>query len=78
MRRKKNTIHGIYDNSGTWVDLDAEIEPVFLDYIAYMFRSNALSDSQREVMLEGIHPIISPHMNSKLLLPFYRGKLSKP
>ena len=67
-RRKRNSILGLMDSSGTWQDDPRSVEGIILSYFASIFKSN--QPSNFEESLSAIHPRVTLATNASLTAEF--------
>lgn len=69
-RRKKNTIHGVFNKQGSWVEKTENIEAVFIEYFKTLFESSTPDSRSFNEAIVSIPRCMSQEMNDHLLTPF--------
>ncbi|XP_024195622.1 uncharacterized protein LOC112198734 [Rosa chinensis] len=65
-RKRKNVIHGLYDENGVWRDDDKGMEQIVTSYFTQMFTSSPIDMEAMHHTLEAIQPCVSAEMNLQL------------
>ncbi|XP_062014013.1 uncharacterized protein LOC133730438 [Rosa rugosa] len=60
--RRKNTLNGLYDDTGLWCDDDSGMEKVVSSYFSKMFAASELDYEAMELTLDAIQPSVTPDM----------------
>ena len=70
-RRRKNTIHGLKDNVGSWVSSAGDIRFVVLDFYRSLYSTNSDRISVSQFPWDSLHlPSLSDRHRQSLLAPF--------
>lgn len=75
-RKKINTIEGIRNGNGVWVNKEEEVMEVVRDYFVKSFSGISQSDQVQEV-LAGVEWKVSEDMNDRLTRPFEREEIGQ-
>ena len=67
-RRQKNTIVGIQDEQGNWMESDEDIERIVLEYYQSIYQSDMPSGF--DAVMQAIEPKVTPEMNASLTKEF--------
>ncbi|XP_061993303.1 uncharacterized protein LOC133711154 [Rosa rugosa] len=65
-RKRKNVIHGLYDENGVWRDDDKGMEQIVTSYFTQMFTASPIDMEAMHHTLEAIQPCVLEEMNSQL------------
>ena len=68
--RKKNSIWGIKDNSGRWIEKPKEVEHEFCSYFTNLFSTTQPSQKQMLAAMKNMIPRASEEINEMLEKPF--------
>lgn len=69
-RRRKNTIHGLFDNQCQWFEDDDGLEHVVTSYFTDMFSANDVDTNALYKVLHAIQPCVTEDMNLMLHAPY--------
>lgn len=65
-RKRKNTIHGLFDSQGQWFEDDIRLEHVVTSYFTHMFSASDVDTEAMEATLQAIQPCVTADMNHML------------
>ncbi|XP_062013973.1 uncharacterized protein LOC133730390 [Rosa rugosa] len=65
-RKRKNAIHGLFDEHGVWREDDAGVEQIVTSYFKNMFTDSPIDMEAMNTTLEAIQPSVTPEMNAQL------------
>lgn len=77
MRKRRNEIQGIRDESGVWISDRKELDHAFENYFVNMFTSSNPSVDIIDNALQDIQSTVTPAMNDRLLAPFTRDGIER-
>lgn len=75
MRKSRNLIRGITNDSGSWITDSDQLDQIFVSYFQNMFTSINPDEAIFNAALKEIHCKVSAEMNDKLLAPFDREEV---
>ena len=74
-RKKRNYVHGLSDEHGTWCEDGEDIESIFNDYFSSIFTSSKPSDYNLEEVLSLLDPVITDDYNQILRKPYTKEEI---
>lgn len=74
-RRKRNQIFGLFDDKGSWVSADEDIEGIISDYFSSLYASSVPSVSQLNVVLNSVEARLPSKLKHFLDARFTRDEV---
>ncbi|XP_024164458.1 uncharacterized protein LOC112171517 [Rosa chinensis] len=74
-RKRKNAIHGLYDEQGVWSEDDDGVEHIVTSYFTKMFTASPVDMVAMNTILEAIQPNVMPTMNAQLCSEYTKEEI---
>ena len=74
-RKKRNYVHGLFDEQGCWREDGEDIERIFTDYFSSIFESSNPLESSLDEVLSLIDPVITDDYNQILRQPYTKEEI---
>ncbi|KAL6181023.1 hypothetical protein ACLB2K_047681 [Fragaria x ananassa] len=74
-RKRKNTLKGLYDVNGEWVEDDEGVAQVVSSYFQHMFTAENVDIEAMETTLAALTPCVTASMNEELCAPYSQDEI---